>query len=492
MGVGDQAMGVGDQAMGVGDQAAGPGDRAILRRVNGSSPEEFRRDGHALVDLLADYLGAMARREGAVLPPSEPDELVKRFGDALAQTTDVTSLAREVLATSNHMHHPRYVGHQVSPPLPATALLAMLGALLNNGMAVYETGPASTAMERVSVRWMAEKLGFPAGADGVLTSGGSLGNLTALLVARAAARAQHGDRPLAIVTSKQTHYCVARAAGIMGLGEEGVVHVAVDERFRLDPSDLPRALAEVERRGRAPLAIVASACSTATGAFDPLARVADVAAAKNIWLHVDGAHGASAAIAPRYRHLLDGVERADSVVWDAHKMLLVPALVTGVIFRDGRRSYTAFSQTAAYLFDGDDAERRWFDVGMRTVECTKRMASLELYGALALEGEAALGAYVERMFDLAKTFADDIAAAPDFELATPPDCNIVCFRFVPPGVTDLDGLQTRIREAIVTSGEYYLVMTTLPTGVFLRVTIISPGTTRDDLTSLLDAVRRAR
>jgi L-2,4-diaminobutyrate decarboxylase len=452
---------------------------------------DFRRDGHALVDLLADHLDAMSRREGPVLPSARPDELVQRYSDALSSPTDLMSLARAVLADSNHLHHPRYVGHQVTAPLPATALLAMMGHLLNNSMAVYEMGPASTAMERVSLRWMADKLGFPAGSDGVLTSGGSLGNLTALLVARAAARAQHGERPLAIVTSKQTHYCVARAAAIMGLGEEGFVPVAVDERFRLDPADLSRALDEVERRGRAPLAIVASACSTATGAFDPIGPIADIAAARGVWLHVDGAHGASAAIAKRYKHLVAGIERADSVVWDAHKMLLVPALVTGVLFRDGRRSYTAFSQAAAYLFDGDDAGRRWFDVGMRTVECTKRMASLELYGALALEGEAALGAYVERMFDLAKAFADEIAAAPDFELATPPDCNIVCFRHVPPGVADLDALQTRIREAIVTSGEYYLVMTTLPTGVYLRVTVISPGTTRDDLTGLLETVRSA-
>ena len=459
--------------------------------MNGSSPDDFRRDGHALVDLLADHLAAMAQREGPVLPTTEPDALVAHYTRTLASGTTVVALATDVLATSNHLHHPRYVGHQVTAPLPATALLAMLGGLLNNGMAVYEMGPAATAMERVVLRWMADKLGFPAGADGVLTSGGSLGNLTALLVARAAARARHGDRPLAIIASRQAHYCVARAATILGLGEEGLVLVDVDDRYRLDADDLPRALAEVERRGRAPMAIVASACSTATGAFDPLERVADVAAAHGTWMHVDGAHGASAALTRSYRGRVAGIERADSVVWDAHKMLLVPALVTGVVFRDGRRSYTAFSQSAAYLFDGDDAERRWFDVGMRTVECTKRMASLELYGALAIAGEAALGAYVERTFDLARGLADAIASAPDFELATPPDANIVCFRHVPEGAADLDAHQARVREAIVRSGELYLVMTTLPTGVFLRVTVISPGTSAEDLLALLAAVRGA-
>jgi len=137
--------------------------------VKGSSPAEFRDQGHALVDLLADHLEAMARREGPVLPRTSPDELVRQFEKGLAATTDVVSLARVVLATSNHLHHPRYVGHQVTAPLPATALLAMLGHLLNNGMAVYEMGPAATAMERVCLRWMASKLGFPAAADGVLT-----------------------------------------------------------------------------------------------------------------------------------------------------------------------------------------------------------------------------------------------------------------------------------------------------------------------------------
>src|SRR6266545_663140 len=163
-------------------------------------------------------------------------------------------------------------------------------------MAIYEMGPSTTAIERNLVQWFAARLGFPAGADGVLTSGGSIGNLTALLAARQAVagfdvwdRGAHAGPPLCVLASQQTHYCVLRSTQIMGWGRDGVVPVAVDSRFRLDPAMLPAALDAAHRAGRKVVAVVASAGSTTTGAFDPLDAIADFCAAKGLWLHVDGA-----------------------------------------------------------------------------------------------------------------------------------------------------------------------------------------------------------
>jgi L-2,4-diaminobutyrate decarboxylase len=462
-------------------------------------PERFRREGHALVDQLADYLRSVTDREGPVLPWAEPDSNLSRWAAPFTEQPGASlgELMTRVLAGSNHLHHPRYVGHQVTSPLPSSALVHLASALLNNGTAVYEMGPVSAPMERHALAWMARKAGFPAGSDGVLTSGGSVGNLTALLAARQAITGRDvwdeglaGGRPLAILVPDETHYCVKRAAQILGLGKSGIFAIPVDDRFRLRPEALPETFATAERTGRQVFAVVASAGSTSTGAFDPLEPVAEFCRQRGLWFHVDGAHGASAVLSPKYAHLAAGIGRADSLVWDAHKMLLLPALVTAVLFRDGRRSYEAFSQRADYLLrHGTQGE--WWNPAHRTLECTKRMMGLELWAALTLHGTRMFSDYVTRMFDLGRTFAAMLDDADDFELAVPPDCNIVCFRHVPDDFQDLDGHQERIRACLLAEGSFYLVQTRLRGHVHLRVTLINPLTTEADLEALLAAIRRA-
>jgi L-2,4-diaminobutyrate decarboxylase len=326
-----------------------------------------------------------------------------------------------------------------------------------------------------------------------LTSGGSAGNLTALLAARQAkagfdawGEGAHGGPPLAVLASSQTHYCIARSLQVMGLGKEGAQPVPVDARFRLRAASLDRARRIAETAGKKVIAVVASAGSTATGAFDPLAEIADFCAEHDLWLHVDGAHGASAMLSETHAPRLAGIERADSVVWDAHKMMLMPALVTAVLFREGRHSYEAFAQEASYLFSGAAPEEQWFNLAGRTLECTKSMMALKLYVALATYGRPFFAEYVDGRFALAQRFADAVEASGDFELAVRPDCNIVCFRLRGEGVD-----QGAIRRRLLADGRFYLVQTTLPQGVFLRVTIINPATTIDDLAAMLAAVRAA-
>lgn len=480
--------------------------RTMLERAY--DPELFRAAGHGLVDQLAGYLARTADREAMpVLPRISPLDAVERWEHDFRTPAasppahgSLEALIARVLAESNHLHHPGYVGHQVSAPLPLAALLELAAALLNNGMAVYEMGPTSTAMERHIIRWMTGVLGWGSDADGFLSSGGSAGNLTALLAARQAKagfdiwrEGSHAGPPLAILTSEQSHYSVQRSAQILGLGRSGVELIPCDERFSMRAECLEDGLARARAAGRRVFAVVASACSTATGAFDPLPAIADFCQAHDLWMHVDGAHGAAVALSPRHRHLLAGIERADSVIWDAHKMLLMPALVTAVLFRDRQRSYTAFSQDASYLFTGADPTDEWFNLGLRTLECTKRMMSLKLYLSLVCYGQAMFGEYIERMLDLTRRFAAHIDAAPDFEYAVEPQCNILCFRYLPAGFPpdQLDQLQSTLRDRIISAGRYYLVKTNLPRGVYLRTTIINPATTDTDLTDLLETIREA-
>lgn len=491
------------------DAVTTPSDE--LRRA--FDPGTFRALGERTIARLAEYLERATRGDAMpVLPWAEPEALLARWpgefpeapsGD-LVRSFDAL-LARTV-DESNHLHHPRYVGHQVTSPHPLAALCELAASLLNNGMAIYEMGPVGTVMERRVLAWLAQQVGFGPGADGVLTSGGSAGNLTALLAARQAKAGfdvwragAHAGPPLAVLVSEQAHYSVRRALQVMGLGAEGALPVPCDERFRLRPGALPGVLARAEGAGRRVIAVVASAASTATGAFDPLAPIADFCEAHGLWLHVDGAHGACAALSPATRERVARIERADSVVWDPHKMMLAPALVSAVLFREGARSYASFAQDASYLFpaQGEDpaggAATPWWDIGLRTLECTKRMLSLELYASLSLLGTRFFADYVEGCFALARRFAERIARAPDFELAVAPECNIVCFRLAPPGAdrASLDALQTRVRERVVRSGRFYLVQTRLPAGVFLRTTLVNPFTADEDLDGLLAALRDA-
>ena len=469
--------------------------------VDPYDPEAFRRDGHVVIDLLADYLNGTANGEGPVLDYVAPSELLERWtADFPAEPTErLPDLTRRVISESHHLHHPRYIGHQVSAPLPTSALGELVSALLNNGMAEYEMGPVANVMEQRVIEWFGAALGFGEAVGGLLTSGGSLGNLTALAAARQSVADTNiwhdgvaGAVPLAILVSSQAHYSNDRAARILGLGAGGVIGVATDDQMRLDPGGIAVAHREAERNGRRVFAIVGSACATATGAFDPLDAIADYAEAHGLWFHVDGAHAAVAALSPRYRHLVEGIERADSVIIDAHKMLQMPALITALLFKRREAASLAFHQEQSYInFRDEGDDYPWWDSGLRTLECTKRMMSLELYATLREHGTARFRRHVEKTFDLGRRFAEIVQAETDFECPVEPQANIVCFRYAPAGVDELDELQVRVRAALVESGDFYVVKTRLPDGIYLRITVMNARTTEEDLRDLLAAVREA-
>ncbi len=447
------------------------------------------------VAAIAAHLRSALDGKVPVSPAIEPDEALRRWKGAAAPLQDsFRDLLDRVLADSAALHHPRWVGHQVAPPLPAAVVADLLASHLNNGMAIYDIGPAAAAIERACVRWMADKVSYPATADGVFTSGGTLANLTALLAMRQRAsrgRAwRDGGGGMTVLASAHAHYSVDRAVRIMGWGERGVTPVETDQALRIRPEALPRALAQAREEGLAVVGVVASSCNTPAGTFDPLEPIADFCAREGLLLHVDGAHGAAAALSPKYAHLVKGIDRSDSLVWDAHKLLLAPATTSAVLHRDASLGYEAFPQEASYLFEGAGAHD-WKDIGRRTLECTKRMTALRLYLPLKLHGEAFFAACVERQFDLARDFARLLAEQPDFELFCTPESNIVCWRHRPSWASQetLDDLQDAVRETINRSGEFYLTRTRLPSGVHLRSALMHPLTTLEDLAALVQRIR---
>ena len=298
-----------------------------------------------------------------------------------------------------------------------------------------------------------------------------------------------------LVVQADAHYCIARAAGVLGLGTKHVVKVGLDERRRMDVRVLDETLRDLKSKGHPIVAVVACACSTPIGAFDPLNAVADVCERHQVWLHVDAAHGGSALLSERHRHLVAGLERADSLVWDAHKMMFVPALCAFLFFKDQRHSYEAFHQNAPYLFDPSAPGLSEFDLGLRTFECTKRAAVYGLWGVWSMFGPQLFTDLIDVTFDLGRIFHEKLLGASDFVALHEPQCNIVTFRHVPPELRNapperLGEFQRQLRRAVIESGEFYLVATNLNGVDALRVTLINPLTTPEHLDQLLETLRR--
>ncbi len=292
-----------------------------------------------------------------------------------------------------------------------------------------------------------------------------------------------------MLTSDQAHYSTARAAQIMGFGAAGAIAVESDERSRMRPEALAAGIAAARAGGRLPIAVVATAGTTPTGAFDPLEEIADICAAEGLWLHVDAAHGGSAALSPLLAPQLAGIERADSVVWDLHKTLPFPALASLLAYARARDAYGAFAQQAEYLFRAGDAGAE--NMGTRTLECTRPQLALVAYLGFATVGAEGLRTHVERLWQLGRELADAVRESDDFELALEPECNIVCFRHrCGPGV-DSDAHQERIKAAVNAGGAFYLVQTRLRGSTWLRCALMNAATERSDLLGLLAALRAA-
>ncbi|MES2552899.1 MAG: aminotransferase class V-fold PLP-dependent enzyme [Pseudomonadota bacterium] len=461
-------------------------------------PEQFRQSGHALIDLLAEQLKTSLAGKGDVIGWRNPAIEDTRWQQALPQapTLDadalLAKLKSDILPNSLAIHHPHNLGHQVATPLPLAALCDLVASLTNQAMAVYETGPSATMLERQVIRWLTALIGWDQ-ADGVLTSGGAQANLTALLAARQRSvdwniwKTGAAGKPLHILASEHSHYSVSRAAGIMGLGTDAVIKIATDSQGCMDmPALVATHQASVDS-GHCVIAVVATAGCTPTGSIDPLQEIGSYCKAEKLWLHVDGAHGASALLSAKYSGQLHGIALADSVVWDGHKLLYMPATVSAVLFREAKNSYAAFAQDASYLFQGDNEQAEAYNVSYRTLECTKRMMALKLWAAFSLYGVQGLGMLVEQAFGTARTFAGKLAAHAEFELMMQPQTNIVCFRHLQPRLdtTALNDHQVSIRLQIVQSGAFHLTQVELHGEIWLRTTLMNPFTTADDLDELI-------
>ena len=471
----------------------------LIRKAYDS--EHFRQQGHQLVDLLADYFNNMQSEapSGKVLNYVSPEDLYQRWQADLQQVPHEDEMAffKTMLHDIIHMHHPRYLGHQTSIVAPISALSELLGAALDPGMGVYEQGTSGVVLERLLSKKLGKLIGWDDQCDGFMTSGGTLGNLTALLCARQVMIGSdvwengYGGKQYAFMVSSEAHYSVARAIKVMGMGSKGVVAVPVDERYRMRADLLEEYYEKARRENIEIIGVIASSCSTATGSYDPIEQIADFCEAKKLWLHVDGAHGACVIFSKKYKHLLKGIERSNSVIMDFHKMLMTPKLITSVLFKNAEHSYQTFAQKASYLWDEDEGHE-WHNLGKRTFELTKSFMSIRVYTLWRTFGEAVFAENVDKLYDLGKTFTEILNAQADFEsILDEPESNIVCFRFLQKNWTEekIEKMNLEIREKLVREGKFFIVQTRVQGKLFLRVTLMNPFTTEKELNGLLAEIR---
>jgi L-2,4-diaminobutyrate decarboxylase len=432
----------------------------------------MRTLAHDLVDRLFDHVEQI---------DSRPVVDWKTAPELRALIRDTDDPIKAILDHSIQLHHPSYMGHQVCPPFPSAILGDLLISTINQSTAVWEMSPVGTVIEQEVVRWLADRAGYPAESLGTAVSGGSAANLTGLLAARARWRARGAGSPTrrgsedprhVILASADTHYSVARAAAIMGI--DHVVKIETDDRHRMSLDALSRNL------GPNVLAIVATAGSTATGAFDDLEAIRELA--PETWLHVDAAHGASVLLSDRLKHLVRGLDRADSFSWDPHKMLWMPLSLGAILVRDGQWLRRAFEADAPYLFH---AEREADNIGAVTIQCSKRADAIKLWLTLKLFGTEPFTEALEKVTDITRYLYDRVVESSDFEPMHEPDFNIFCFRY-----RGSDDLNLDLRERLIRSGDAWITSTVLKGRRVLRVTMINPRTEREHVDGMIESLRK--
>jgi L-2,4-diaminobutyrate decarboxylase len=466
----------------------------------------FTAEFETTLEALQAYAARAKTRDGRVITQPAISGLVDSLGveELIAKGglrgKRFQRFLEAYLSAATRLHHPGAMSHQVAVPEPMGALGALIDSFTNNSASIYEMGPSAGALEFGLLNWMLAKAGWkpspaPGGntggnshGAGILTHGGSLANLTALMAARARVAPEAWrdglPRDFVLLAPETSHYSIGRAVDILGLGRNALRPAPVDDNGRIVPGRLAEAIAGLKRDGSRVLAVVANACATAAGLFDPLRETAHVCAEAGVWLHVDGAHGASALLSQRHRRLLDGVEQADSLVWDAHKMLRTPSNCTAVLVPDHRWLDSAFHQEASYLFH--DKDQPGIDFIHRSVECTKAGLGLKLFMALAAEGESGAATFVDRQVELAQSAARFISSRPGLELAVAPEFNILCFR-----THGSDEEQLEIRRRILERGEYFISTTEFRGSRWLRLSLMNPETGMEDIVSLMNEVEES-
>jgi glutamate/tyrosine decarboxylase-like PLP-dependent enzyme len=469
--------------------------------VTGDALEEI---SSAATRLVFDYLTTIAKRPVRAL--NHAGKTTSTINTELsAEGLPLDQLiadCRTILDLSRHNGHPRFFGYVASPSTPIGAYADLIASALNANITCWRSGPAGTEVERMVVRWLGALINYDRDAKGLLTSGGSMANMIALLVASRRKSGAEISRqglwnsgpPMTLYASEEVHMSIAKAADILGMGRDHVRVIGCDDRQRIRPDLLHQRIEADLREGLRPFCVVGSAGTVNTGAVDPLDELANIAREFDLWFHVDGAYGAPGVLDERKKQLFAGLERADSVSLDPHKWLYVPVDAGCLLFRDEATARAAFNtEDADYIkthgYTDDEAFAFW-DYG---VELSRRFRALKVWLTLQFYGTRRIAEAIAGDISLAAYLGELVSNAEDFELLAPVELSICCLRYVPPGAklsdAELDRLNERIMELVQKGGRAYLSNATVKGRFALRACITNFRTTKADIDETVAVIR---
>jgi glutamate/tyrosine decarboxylase-like PLP-dependent enzyme len=504
-----------------------PEPELVGYRDEGASRAALERMGDATWRAALDFLYDKAQQRAMGDPASYPDlrdafyapahgpsgapATPTPFGDILDE------FATRVSGGLMNAQHPRQFGYFTPPPLPVSIMGELLAQMTNQGVDVWHAGPVAAFVEEEVVRWLCDLVGYGPSSFGLLTSGGVMANFMAMALARDVhlGRLLGAGRPprgallegVRVYTSDQTHFSIARSLDELGFPPETLEVVASDEDFHLRGARVAPAIARDRAAGLTPFAIAAVAGSTNSGSIDPIAELADVAAADDLWLHVDAAYGGAARLSARDAGRVPDLDRADSVTVDPHKWFFQAYDIGGLVIRDGRHLGTTFGgrspeyyrggEAPAESTEGDDhaGQLNFYKLGF---EGTRRWRALKLWMSWKHLGTYGFGRLIEANNDLAAHLARCCAASDDFEaMPAVPELSVVCFRHLPGGrdralalpAAQLDAHQDALQATLERDGDGWLTTTRLSGATWLRAGIVNYLSTEDDIDRLLDRLR---
>ena len=448
------------------------------------------------LELVLDHARTYVAQIDGPVRTARADEAARNFVGSLPEDGNGTlATVRRLLEQGTEAHvrsgGPRFFHWVIGGSTPAALAADWFAGLIDQNAGAWDSSPLAVQLETISLAWLQDLFGLPADWGGVLTTGATTANFTALAAARQwwgehygvdiAARGLADLPAVPVLTSGFVHVTSLKALAMLGIGREQVTYCRADETGRLDLTALER---ELKLLGGAPAIVIANAGEVNAGHFDPISDMSRLAHDHNAWLHVDGAFGLFARVSPRTAALADGVETADSVIADGHKWLNVPHDCGFAFVRDPALLTAVFSAAATYLPDEEV-------FAFRGPELSRRARSLAVWATLAAYGRSGYRALVERSLEIAAHVAREVDAADDLELLAPAPLNIVCFRYRAPGLDEqaLDELNLAIGRAVLTDGRVYVGTTRWADRIGFRPAFVNWRTTIADADLMLDTVR---
>ncbi|NBM19916.1 aspartate aminotransferase family protein [Streptomyces sp. GC420] len=472
--------------------------------LNDRNAEGYRRSVTEGVERVAARLRATVRPSTGITPAElapavDGIDLDRPLGDPLAALDELEDV---YLRDAVYFHHPRYLGHLNCPVvIPAVLGEAVLSAV-NSSLDTWDQSAGGTLIERRLIDWTADRIGLGGAADGIFTSGGSQSNFHALLLARdeacrIARKNAEKELPksqilsrLRILASEVSHFSVKKSAAMLGLGYEAVIAVPVGPDRRMRIAALAAELERCEAEGLIPMAVVATAGTTDFGSIDPLSQIAALTGRFGTWMHVDAAYGCGLLVSPTRRHLLDGIERADSVTVDYHKSFFQPVSSSAVLVRN-RETLSHATYHADYLNPRRMVREQIPNQVDKSIQTTRRFDALKLWMTLRVMGADGVGRLFDEVCDLARTGWRTLATDPRYDVVVEPQLSTLVFRYIPSAVTApelIDRANLHARKALFASGEAVVAGTKVDGRHYLKFTLLNPETTADDLSAVLDLI----